>query len=156
MADSTITQLTELFKDASPDAEDLRPLLEEVAGRSQTHFIVIDAIDECVQAERGILFRILQGVADSKRTRLKIFIASRPDIGPEIKRMFKFYRHISMNSSGLHSDIATYVKDVLIEKNESGDLKVGRPALIHEIEDALVKGAQGMLVHHQYELHDRH
>ncbi|KAI9881273.1 MAG: hypothetical protein M1830_005559 [Pleopsidium flavum] len=105
-------------------------------------------------AERDILLRILHGVADSSRTSLKIFIASRPDIGQEIKRTFKFYHRRSMNSSGLHIDIAPYVKDILIEKKENGDLKVGRPALIDEIHDALVKGAQGMSLWVAFQIQD--
>lgn len=148
MRGSTVTHLTKLFADGSPDAEDLRPLLQEVVDKSHTHFIVIDAIDECVKAERDTLLTVLRTTAESSRASLKIFIASRPDIGPEIERTFKTYHHKSMNSVGLHSDIATYIKDILIEKKESGDLKVGRLALVEEIQDMLIKGAQGMLVYH--------
>jgi hypothetical protein len=44
------------------------------------------------------------------------------------------------------SEIAQYIKSELEERLESGNLCLGDPTIILIIQDALVKGSQGMLV----------
>lgn len=126
--------------------DDLQPMLEDVLATFPLSFIVLDAIDECDQVERDTLLSILKKVVESSRTKLKIFIASRPSLDQEISKTFKVYHHQSMNSPGLHSDIADYIQAIIQEKRIDGELKVGNETLINEIQDILVKGAQGMLV----------
>lgn len=146
LPNSIETQLGKIMADGSPDVEDLQLLFEEALAISQINFIIIDAIDECAKVERVLLLNTLQAAVKSTRTTTKIFIATRPDLGLEIRNAFTSHHHISMNSSGLHADIATYIKAVTMEKEKSGDLKVGDPELLTEIQDKLIEGAQGMLV----------
>ena len=48
--------------------------------------------------------------------------------------------------SQARSEIAEYIESALEERLESGSLCLGDPAIILIIQDALVKGSQGMLV----------
>ena len=110
------------------------------------HFIVIDAIDECSKIDRKSILTMLRSAMDLSHTIVKVFIASRPDLDQQVKCAFKFQHHVSMDSSGLQCDIISYVKDVVTEMISSGELVVGNPALITEIQKALADGAQGMFV----------
>lgn len=128
------------------DADDLQQILEDVLAKFPLSIIVLDAIDECDQIERDTLLSILKKAVESSRSKLKIFIASRPNLDQEISNTFEIYHHQSMNSPGLHSDIADYVKAIIHEKRINGELKVGNATLVNEIQDTLITGAQGMLV----------
>ena len=142
-------RLAKLFNNGPPDLDDLEALFVDQITTSKSRSIIIDGIDECAIVERNVLFTALRKVADRSSRRFKIFIASRPQVGLEIERFFKFYHHKSMDSPAVHADISRYIKNVLEEKRDGGDLKVVHPELIAEIEDALVSGAQGMLVNHK-------
>jgi hypothetical protein len=141
------SRLVALFKCASPDAEELGPVLEEVAAVSTTHFIVIDAIDECEKADRDILLNVLLKVINSSQTRIRIFLASRESIGREIDQRFKPYHYRTMNSPEAQEDIETYIKDAVREKIKIGALMVGQKELELDIQNALINNAQGMYVH---------
>ncbi|KAI9786684.1 MAG: hypothetical protein M1839_006235 [Geoglossum umbratile] len=136
-------RLAKLFDNGLPDLDDLQALFVDQITALKSCSIVIDGIDECAKAERNILFTALRKVADCSSRRFKIFIASRPQVGFEIKRVFKSCHYKSMDSPEVHADIAKYIKNVLKEKKDSGDLQVGLE-LVEEIEDILVSSAYGM------------
>jgi len=142
----TEAELIEALEDGTPDIEDIVPLFEKSLSLSSLNFIIIDAIDECSRKERETLLAVLRSTMDSTRSTVKVFIASRPDLDQEIKRVFDNPYHTSMNSSGLQRDITSYVKDVVTQMILNGELIVGNVELIVEIQDALIEGAQGMFV----------
>jgi hypothetical protein len=131
-----------LLEDSTPDFEDLSDLMEKVSSVSQEQFFVIDAIDECEKAERHLLLLALQRMMNSPK--VKIFLASGLHIGIELERALKPNYRMSMASPDAHSNIKTYIENSIAEMKEKGELVVGQPQLIAEIQDALVKGAQGM------------
>ncbi len=143
---SVEAKLTELLDDGTPDADDLLPLFKEVLTTFPRHFIVIDAIDECSKKDRESILTMLRSAMDTSRTIVKVFIASRPDLDQQVKCTFRYQHHVSMDSSGLQCDITSYVKDLITEKTSNGELVIGNPALIIEIQEALADGAQGMFV----------
>ena len=143
---SVETKLAELLDEGMPEAEDFLPLLTEVLAMFPLHFVVIDAIDECSKAERELILAMLRSAMDLSRTTVKVFIATRPDLDQQVKHAFNYQHHVSINSSGLQCDIRSYVKDVIAQKIADGQLVVGNPTLITDIQDALIEGAQGMFV----------
>ncbi|KAH0537546.1 hypothetical protein FGG08_005681, partial [Glutinoglossum americanum] len=149
MSKTTEAHLAKLFKNGPPDLDDLEALFVDQIAASESHFIVIDGVDECAKAERNVLFTALSKLVGCSLRSLKIFVASRPQVGLEIGRFFKFRHHVSMSSPEAYTDITKYIKSDLEAKRKSGDLKVGNSELIAEIEDALVSGAQGMSVNYE-------
>ena len=141
---SVEAKLIDLLDDGAPDTNDLMPLFEEVLTMSPLHFIVIDAIDECSKKDRQSILTMLRSAMDISCTTVKVFIASRPDLDQQVKHTFKYQHHVSMDSLGLQCDIISYVRDVVTEMTSNGELVVSNPALINEIQEALVNGAQGM------------
>ena len=140
-------RLAVLLKDTSPDVEELGPVLEEVAAASKTHFIVIDAIDECEKIDQDALLVILRKLTESSRITVKIFLASRESISIEINKCFKSYYHRTMNCQEAQKDIDTYIEDSINEKLNTRTLVVGQKELIVDIRNALVNNAQGMYVY---------
>jgi hypothetical protein len=144
MSNQIEAHLKRLLEDSPPDFEELSDLMENVSAASQEQFIVIDAIDECKKGERGELLSALRRLMDSSRVKTKIFLASGPHIGIELKKALKISYRVSMTSPAVHSDIKTYIESVIGKKRDSGELVVGQTQLITEIQDALIRGAQGM------------
>jgi hypothetical protein len=137
-------RLKELLKDSPLDFEELNDLIEDVFAVSQEQFIVIDALDECEKADRKLLLSALRRLINASKVKLKIFLTSGPHMGIEFERTLRPNFHISMTSPEANSDIRSYIENEITQKNENGDLMVGQSQLITEIQDALVRGAQGM------------
>jgi hypothetical protein len=131
---------------SSPDAEELEPVLKDVADASQTHFIMIDGFDECHKADRDVVLAVLHRVMLSSRAVIKVFFASREDIGRDIQKTFKTCYRGTMNCQEAHADLTSYIEEIIMEKVDQGDLVVSNSELICDIQDALVRGACGMLV----------
>jgi hypothetical protein len=144
MSDPIEADLKQLLKDSPPDFKDLNLLMEKVSSVFQEQFIVIDAIDECEKADRNLFLSAMRRLMNSSKVKLKIFLASGFHIGIELERALKLNHRISMASPNVHSDIKTYIENSVAEKKKDGELVVGQSQLIGEIQDALIKRAQGM------------
>ena len=136
-----------MFETGAPDIEELGSLLEVVLSASKRHFIVIDALDECAKADLDAVLAVLRRVSNASTSTVKIFLASRESISIEIKKHFTSYHHRTMRTPEVHDDIKTYVGDVIRQKIDNGELVIGTLDLISDVCDALVEGAQGMLVY---------
>ncbi|KAI9785686.1 MAG: hypothetical protein M1839_008703 [Geoglossum umbratile] len=154
MSDPIEANLKQLLRDSPPDFEDLNLLMEKVSSVSQEQFIVIDAIDECEKAERNLFLSAMRRLMNSSKVKLKIFLASGFHIGIELERALKLNYRISMASPNAHSDIKTYIENSVAEKKKDGELVVGQSQLIGEIQDALIKGAQGMFLWATFQIQD--
>ncbi|KAH0551737.1 hypothetical protein GP486_007045, partial [Trichoglossum hirsutum] len=143
MSDSVEADLKQLLGNSPPDFEDLNLLMVKVSSVSQEQFIVIDAIDECEKAERNLLLSALQSLMNSPKVKLKVFLTSGLHIGIELERALRPNYRMPMASPDAHSDIKTYIEDSIAEMRKKEELVVGQPQLIVEIQDALVRGAQG-------------
>ena len=137
-------RLKELFRGTSLDAEDLEPLLHNIAAISGTMIFVIDGFDECAKADRSIVLGMLYGLMSSSRSIIKIFLSSREDVIGDIGRVFNTCRQVSMDCGEARADIPTYVNDIIAEKVENGELVVGNIQLIQDIQNVLDRGANGM------------
>ncbi|KAI9765660.1 MAG: hypothetical protein M1840_007217 [Geoglossum simile] len=154
MSKTIEARLMKLLGSGLPDLDELEALFIDQITALKSRFIIIDGVDECTRDEHNVLFTALSKVAGCSSRSFKILIASRPQVGLEIKRFFKSYHHVSMDSPGAHADIARYIKSDLEAKRENGDLKVRNPELIAEIEDVLVSGAQGMFLLVSFQIRD--
>ena len=139
-------RLTQLFAGPSPDAEELAPLLTDIVTESRSYFFVIDGLDELSLAERDVVFTVFKQLIASSHSSIKIFFASRDDLGVDIRKRFSALYHRAMSCPEASADITSYVEKTIEERVKNKDLAVGNPALILDIVNALVQGAQGMSV----------
>lgn len=146
LSKTTEGRLKDLFEGSSPDAEDLEPLLHDIAATSRTIIFVIDGFNECTKANRTIVLRILHRLISSSQLIIKIFFSSREDIIGDIGRVFNTYQRVIMDCEEARADIPIYVNDIIAEKTENSDLIVNNIQLLQDIQEALVRGANGMFL----------
>lgn len=147
--DNMSEKVEKVMKSVAQDCSDpneLESLLIENFAASPQQCVVIDAIDECDKEEQRILLTALRRVLDSPHARSQLFLTSRPHIGVELNRFLIINHHLSMASSEVDDDIRAYIESVIAERIASGELVVGEPHLVDEVQDALIKGAKGMYV----------
>lgn len=145
--DNMSEKVEKILETATQDPSDpkvLEDLLLEVFGESAQQCIVLDAIDECDKEEQRILLAALRRIMESQHAKPKVFLASGLHIGVELERFLKIDHHFSMTSSKVDLDIRVYIESILAEKITSGELVVGEPHLVDDVQDALLKGAKGM------------
>lgn len=144
MSEMMQSQLERLFTDPLL-SDELGLLLETAINASQKHFIVIDGFDECSLEDQRLILSVLKATSSSQ-SNIKIFISGRHDTGREIEKAFASHYSRSMNCQEVHKDIEVYIKTTIEERRSMGDLVVGDAQLLHDIEEALIGGARGMLV----------
>ncbi len=137
--------LSQLFSErAVPTASDMRDVFITVSNLAQTHFIVIDGLDECPKQERAAVLTVLHDVVARTQSKVKLFLSCRDDVSNDILQLFPCCHREMMSPSHVSADIAAFVEDVVHAKIEGGELAVGDPALAADIRKALVNGADGM------------
>lgn len=144
MSEKVEKMLESLTQDPSDSKELLERLFYENFATPTQQCIVIDAIDEIDKKELRIIMAVLQRVLRLPHARLKLFLTGGPHIGIELNRFLEVNHHLPMTSSDIEGDIRAYIKSILAEKMASGELVVGEPHLVDDIQNALVKGAEGM------------
>jgi hypothetical protein len=60
-------RLKDLLRGTSPDAEDLEPLLHNIAATSGTMIFVTDGFGECTRADRIIVLKMLHRLMSSSQ-----------------------------------------------------------------------------------------
>lgn len=136
--------LKKSFRNTYPDVDDLESILTAIVKASQRTTLVIDGFDECAQADRALVLSILQRLVSCNPNSVKVFISSREDMIRDIGSNFENCRELNMNCEEAGEDIPTYIKGAVEEKLENGELIVGDPELIEDIQRALIEGANGM------------
>lgn len=137
-------KLKRLFSDTFPDTEDLEEIFEDIAKTSKSVTLIIDGFDECPQADRKIVLEILGRLTSSNSGSVKVFISSREDVIRDIGRSFSNCHELDMGCTEAREDITKYVREVVEEKLESGELLVGDLTLVDDIKEALIEGSNGM------------
>lgn len=106
--------------------------------------IVLDALDEADEAERGDLFRSLEKISQESQNVAKIFVSSRND--GDIAEAFEHHPNINIEEGMNGEDIRKFAEHKVQEAIESKRLLRGRVSLSlqKEITETLLRGAQGM------------
>ncbi|ERF74129.1 hypothetical protein EPUS_06398 [Endocarpon pusillum Z07020] len=140
------SRLAEYLKDPPLNALQLESLLQDVIALSEVHFVVIDGVDECRANERKTLFKVLHRLLERSGSTLKLLLISRDSISTEVKMLHRHFHHVQMSRPEASSDIEAFIKDEIQERVASKELVVGNSKLLKDIQDALVRGAQGMFL----------
>ncbi|KAL5903100.1 hypothetical protein ACKVV7_011408 [Pyricularia oryzae] len=75
---------------------------------------------------------------------MRLFLSGRNSLQEEVKLNFTGVERMELGGESTDEDIAAYIEGFLEEKIEDGDLKVGDPALLSEVQNVLTEGAQGI------------
>ncbi|KAG8753175.1 hypothetical protein FRC14_006356 [Serendipita sp. 396] len=132
-------------KSGTPSLPQLTTTLIDIFNDEFKHFIVIDALDECMEEEgehqRELFFEALQEITSSTTGRYSIFIASRPEV--DISRNLTDLGAInfSIQQNLVDVDIRSHVRACL--EKEARFKKWPAPVKT-QIEDRLASGANGM------------
>ncbi|KAI0537632.1 ankyrin repeat-containing domain protein [Xylaria digitata] len=151
ISDKLVTSLQTLEYDG--DLEEIIDLLRTTTRSSRISYIVIDGLDRCKGAERSKLLKSLSSLAVST-SNTKLLLASRENLSTEIKRQFSSICRLSMSRAEAEGDITSCIDAFLKEKLENNHLKIGDSSLIDEIRQALIKGADGMLLWVFFQIQD--
>lgn len=128
--------------DSAPKLSELQASMETVVGSFTQVFLVIDAIDECSEADRKVLLPYIVKLFGECPGRLKIFATSRPE--PDITRAFtsEMFNTIQIEAKKVDEDIKDYVKHELKHRiHEYCDIDED---LMSDIELTLTTKAGGM------------
>ncbi|KAK2752456.1 hypothetical protein FQN54_008118 [Arachnomyces sp. PD_36] len=155
--DNMTDKIEDFLESATQDPSDtklLGELLHHIFTVSPQQCVVIDAIDECSKEERRMLLDTFQGILSLPQAKSKLFLIGGLHLDIELNRVLKIDYHLSMSASGIDGDIRAYIESVLAENISSGDLVVGDPNLVNDIQDALVKEAKGMFLWVAFQIQD--
>ncbi len=145
MSEALQAQISEALADGAPEPSELAELFTTVSHMSQTHFVVVDGLDECPMDTQRALLDVLGGVPKpSQSWRLKLFVTCRDDVGTHDLSPFPSLYPLAVSRKHVDADIATYVEETLRSKIARAELFVGCPELVEDVRRALVKGADGM------------
>jgi len=127
-----------------PTLDELFGLLAKVTQLSAITYFIVDGLDECSDHERRRLLLYLQNLTTARKDGIKVLISSRED--GDISHSVQNYRKVSLDSSQNSTDIDAFVETELHRRVEEGNLVVGHPSMIQEIQEALNRGSDGMHV----------
>ncbi|EXJ91683.1 hypothetical protein A1O3_00233 [Capronia epimyces CBS 606.96] len=126
------------------DTEQVMDLLEKLLPVGpQFYFIIIDGLDECPEDESETIFKFIRTSLTWKHV-FHVFFTSRPDLYHKAFSVLPQCHHIPLPDS--NPEIEMYIESALEERLESGMLRIGDPTIILSIQDALLKGSQGMFL----------
>jgi archaellum biogenesis ATPase FlaH len=138
-------QISSVIADATPEPGMLKDLFTLATRRFRTHFIVIDGWDECTTSDQRDVMDVLGRVAaDTLPSHLKVVIASCDNIIKDVPRSFSSRYSLTISRKHVDTDIAAFIDDTLRAKIDCGELLVGDPKLVADVQRALVDGADGM------------
>ncbi|KAH7124731.1 hypothetical protein EDB81DRAFT_911957, partial [Dactylonectria macrodidyma] len=127
------------------DSERILSMLQRALLPDFKASIVLDGLDECNDLQRGTLIQHLRKLQDAFALRICVSFRLESDdvlrLSPEL-----FAKHRTIAIPDDNPDIAGFISAELERRIESRKLRIGNPALILEIEDALLRGAQGMFL----------
>jgi len=146
LSEEVEASLIEVVLKPSPGVDELTVVLRQRLAQSEKFYIFIDALDEFEPKERRALIDVLASLGSSGGSGLRVFLAGRESLSGELKDKLPGIERLSMASAGANTDVALYVNEALQERIENRDLVVGDRSLVLEIEQALMRHADGMFL----------
>jgi ankyrin repeat domain-containing protein 50 len=129
------------------DLEDLLNLLSHTLPPNSNAYFILDGLDECEITERNTVIEQLRRLQEAFTLRLCVSLrleaANFPTLDSEQQQLIAT-KTISIPND--HPEINSFLLSELESRVESGRLKLGNPALVIEIHNALSKGVQGMFL----------
>ena len=137
---------SEGFNATSADAPSTESLFQRALPRFKTTYVVIDALDECEEAERKDLVMALKRHTVLRNHVVKVFVTSRDE--KDLARMFSGTSDFQINANDTGLDIQSFVEIKVEECVNNGEILGGKknvtPGLMQDLVDTLVRKADGM------------
>lgn len=135
----------ELCNGTALDLDDVLNVLRRTLPSGYKAYFVLDGLDECDPSEREMLIQQLQEL--QKLLVLHLCIAYRVEASNALELSAeRFTGTLFASIPDANPEIEAYIDAELEGCLKSKKLVIGEPTLIEEIEDALLKGAQGMFL----------
>ena len=144
------TDIFRQFNHENTDEIDIIKFLEAILSHTRQHFIVLDGLDECGEAQIRVIAEIFHRFLLFPRLRIKLFWSSRPNILSWLPRRFLTQHRIDLetveNQSRVTRDIRKFIHITLEEllEGETPELRINDPTLVIKILERLEQEAQGM------------
>ena len=138
-------RLESLFVDqidqAEPDTSELIKLYIHFYGKFKNAFLIIDGLDETNGSDQRNVKSFLKEV--QKVNGARILAITHPDV--DMSKVFSRSRTLQINPEDLKVDIEIFVQRQIDEHSQEG-LSICLPSLLNKVKQALLSGAEGMLV----------
>lgn len=121
-----------------PSLSDITATLRNEVERYSKVFIVVDALDELRESDRGHLIKELRSLAKH----VKLIITSRRL--PSIEHIFQAAKHKDIGANG--EDVRMYVGSRILEEPSLSEVVGEDAALQNTIADQIIANVQGMYV----------
>ncbi|KAI1740288.1 hypothetical protein F4680DRAFT_115030 [Xylaria scruposa] len=133
--------------DSFSDLDELIELLRVMMPPPKVSYIVIDGLDECEKSDRSRLLEALSSLnASEHEQNIRLFLSGRNSLQMEIQKQFAAFDSVSMDCPLARDGISIFIRDIIREKIQNGELSIGDPFLEEDIKSALCHGAQGMFI----------
>ncbi|KAI3328863.1 hypothetical protein HD806DRAFT_519243 [Xylariaceae sp. AK1471] len=129
----------------APDFEKIFSLLHRALPPDYKAYFVLDGLDECNRSDRDILVEQLRKLQET----LALFLCVSFRVEPNNALEMSPERFTAASITSIpddNPDIAAFIEAELESCLKHRKLVIGDPALILEIQDALLKGSQGMFL----------
>lgn len=114
--------------------------------QARRYIMVLDGLDECEQEEVSALIHHLRSLVASSGAIFKVFWSGRADFVPRFSQQLRSDFQVQISSLNNGSEISNFIEVALASALESGKLKLRRPEIIIQIQEALEADAHEMLV----------
>ncbi|KAH6669833.1 hypothetical protein B0J14DRAFT_486435 [Halenospora varia] len=127
------------------DFEDLLSLLQRALPPNFKAYFILDGVDECSDVERQILMRQVRKLQETFA--LFLCVSTRREVDNALGlRLEQFTAPSVISIPDDNPDIENFIGEELESCLQSGKLAIGDPALVLEIQNSLLEGAQGMFL----------
>jgi hypothetical protein len=126
---------------AEPDTNELIKLFMHFYEKFKNAFLLIDGLDEADKSDQRNVKSFLKEV--QKVNGARILATTHPDV--DMSKVFSRSRTLQIKPEDLKGDIKLFVQRQIDEHSQEG-LSVCSPSLLDKIKQALLSGAEGMLV----------
>jgi len=126
---------------AEPDPSELIKLFIHFYGQFKNAFLLIDGLDEADRSNQRNVKSILKEV--QKVNGARILATTHPDV--DMSKVFSSSQTLQIKPEDVKGDIEIFVQRQIDEHSQEG-LSVCSPALLDKVKQALLSGAEEMLV----------
>ena len=136
--------IRELYGDGlrRPTVEGLIDLLCSVVEEYQYTYIIVDGVDEANFETQNYILSMITKITSLKTTFAKFFVSSREN--SLISEALRSWPKINVSEDRTSQDMGVYIKASITEKLASHSVIKNNPGLQVEVEEELMRKAQGM------------
>jgi hypothetical protein len=126
---------------AEPDGKELITLFLDSFGRFENAFLLIDGLDEAEKCHQRNVIAFLKSV--QKLSNARILATNHPDL--DMSKVLNPSQTLQINQDDVKGDIEVFVQSK-IDEHVQNELSVCSSSLLDDIKNALLLGAEEMLV----------